>query len=65
MPKLTLKEFKEYLYSQSQEELVLELEKIFKLYPEVQIYFQALLWPSGSVEQFAKVAELMQPVICV
>ena len=59
MPKLTLKEFKEYLYSQSQEELVLELEKIYKLYPEIQTYFQALLLPSGSDEQFGKVADLI------
>lgn len=58
MPKLTLKEFKEYLYSQSQEELVLELEKIYKLYPEIQIHFQALLLPSGSDEQFTKVCDL-------
>jgi len=59
MPKLTLKEFKEYLHSQSQEELVLELEKLYKLYPEIQIYFQALLLPSGSDEQFAKTADII------
>lgn len=59
MPKLTLKEFKDYLYSQSQEELVLELEKLYKLYPEIQNYFQALLLPSGSDEQFVKVAGLI------
>jgi hypothetical protein len=53
MPKLTLKEFKDYLYNQSQEELVLELEKIYNLYPNVQDYFQALL--SGTEEQFLKV----------
>lgn len=59
MSKLTLKEFKEYLYSQSQEELVLELEKIYKLYPDIQNYFQALLLPSGSDEQFTKVTDFI------
>ena len=59
MPKLTLKEFKDYLYSQSQEELVLELEKLFKLYPEIQNYFQALLFPSGCEEQFIKVVDII------
>ena len=59
MPKLTLKEFKEYLRTQSQEELVLEMEKLYKLYPEIQIYFQALLLPSGSDEQFAKTADII------
>lgn len=60
MSKLTLKEFRKYLYSQSREELVLELEKIYKLYPEIQIYFQTLLLPSGGDEQFAKVADLIR-----
>ena len=59
MSKLTLKEFRGYLYSQSQEELVLELEKLYKLYPEIQNYFQACLLPSGGDEQFAKVVNLI------
>lgn len=59
MPKLALKEFKEYLYSQSQAELVLELEKLYKLYPEIQNYFKVLLLPSSGDELFAKVADLI------
>src|SRR3989344_3221624 len=56
MPNLTQKEFKKYLQSQSKEELVFELIKLHRLYPEIQTYFQALLVPSGREEQFDKVA---------
>ena len=55
MSNLTQKELKKYLLGRSQEELVLELLKLHKLYPEIQTYFQALLLPSGRDKQFDKV----------
>ena len=59
MPNLTLKEIKKYLLGQSKEELIFELIKLHKLYPEIQIYFQAILVPSGLDEQFNKIADLI------
>lgn len=60
MPTLTLKELRAYLQSQSQAELVLELEKLYKRYPEIQHYFHALLLPSGGDAQFAKVVSMIE-----